>query len=589
MEQFPSCVLFLDGKYALHWNAGNDTVTFGVQVGQTSGWFGLGVSEGGGMKGADSWVFSKNAGGQWTVNDRFSEDYVTPTDDASQDVSISSTSQTANSTTVVFTRKLDTCDIEKDNVIYPQHPQPYIAAFGLGEWGYHGPENRETRFLVLAPNTTSTPKVNTVAAGVDQEEDISFLMPNITVPAQETSYLCTNFEAPRDNKYQIIAGNYSITPNKMVHHMILFACYSKPAAPAGKIYECTATPYECSAMYLVWVPGSEYETMPPGTGFPFGKGSYEYMMLQVHYTNPEGRVGVEDSSGVIATYTSQLRPNDLGVLWLGTEQFAIPPGQEAYAVPPNICPSECTSKFTTDLNLVATEFHMHQTGAKQTVQRLRKESPLANSGAPTGASFQEIIPLNYRNYYDFNWQGTTFILPGGETLMRGETLITTCTYNTVKRTNVTNFGLSSFDEMCYNFVRYWPAQKIDRCITIEGSEVNGTALVTCANQKEFYGYVVEANITDFNESVVEDLIAQGFVIPYNTSQYKDFIPYNRTTSECAATLNNKTLQTVPAPAPPASPTPGNATSAASRSASVVGLREGLMTVASALVLMFAVR
>lgn len=37
-------------------------------------------------------------------------------------------------------------------------------------------------------------------------------------------------------------------------------------------------------------------------------------------------------------------------------------------------------------------------------------------------------------------------------------MITTCVFNTLDRTNVTVGGESTTDEMCYNFVYYYPAQ-----------------------------------------------------------------------------------------------------------------------------------
>ena len=51
-------------------------------------------------------------------------------------------------------------------------------------------------------------------------------------------------------------------------------------------------------------------------------------------------------------------------------------------------------------------------------------------------------------------------------LMPGDTLITTCTYNSTFRTSTTNFGLATSDEMCYNFILYYPAYSgLSQCIS----------------------------------------------------------------------------------------------------------------------------
>lgn len=39
----------------------------------------------------------------------------------------------------------------------------------------------------------------------------------------------------------------------------------------------------------------------------------------------------------------------------------------------------------------------------------------------------------------------------------GDVLITTCTYDSTARSNATRFGYGSSDEMCFNFMSYWPA------------------------------------------------------------------------------------------------------------------------------------
>ncbi len=58
----------------------------------------------------------------------------------------------------------------------------------------------------------------------------------------------------------------------------------------------------------------------------------------MHYTNPEHQGGGRDSSGLRLIYTPKLRPNDMGVLTLGTINFAVPPGQSNFSIAPNVAP-----------------------------------------------------------------------------------------------------------------------------------------------------------------------------------------------------------------------------------------------------------
>ena len=58
----------------------------------------------------------------------------------------------------------------------------------------------------------------------------------------------------------------------------------------------------------------------------------------MHYTNPEHQSGGRDSSGLRLVYTPRLRPNDMGVLTLGTRNFAVPPGESNFSIAPNVAP-----------------------------------------------------------------------------------------------------------------------------------------------------------------------------------------------------------------------------------------------------------
>ena len=77
--------------------------------------------------------------------------------------------------------------------------------------------------------------------------------------------------------------------------------------------------------------GARTFVYPKETGLPIGGREYNpYVMLEIHYNNPNLLSDVHDSSGVKLTITKRLRPEDAGVIELGlvyTDKLAIPWGQ----------------------------------------------------------------------------------------------------------------------------------------------------------------------------------------------------------------------------------------------------------------------
>ncbi len=47
--------------------------------------------------------------------------------------------------------------------------------------------------------------------------------------------------------------------------------------------------------------------------------------------------------------------------------------------------------------------------------------------------------------------------------VQGDTLITTCVYDTLKREKVTLGGLGIMDEMCVNYIHYFPKTDLEVC------------------------------------------------------------------------------------------------------------------------------
>jgi len=104
------------------------------------------------------------------------------------------------------------------------------------------------------------------------------------------------------------------------------------------------------------------------------------------------------------------------------------------------CPSlESTAPITIYNHLL----HMHSIGVRMVTEHLR-------GGTQVGGSQIE--------HYDFDYQDMTY---RNEVANPGDSFVTTCFYDTSKaKTGSASFGLGSDDEMCIDFVGYWPRDAI---------------------------------------------------------------------------------------------------------------------------------
>ena len=86
--------------------------------------------------------------------------------------------------------------------------------------------------------------------------------------------------------------------------------------------------------------GADAFVYPEQVGLSIGGDSFNrYVMLEVHYNNPELKSGKIDSSGIRFHVTTNLREYDAGVIELGleyTDKMAIPPLQ-VHVRPPLNC------------------------------------------------------------------------------------------------------------------------------------------------------------------------------------------------------------------------------------------------------------
>ena len=138
----------------------------------------------------------------------------------------------------------------------------------------------------------------------------------------------------------------------------------------------------------------------------------------------------------------------------------IPPNSKNFTKS-SICNPNCTQRFIPDDGITVFSGFLHTHLAGRSVK-----TTLVQNGIATRELFEN-------PNYDFNYQYHIDIEP--IKLNRGDALITQCRFETNDRSNFTFFGFSTHDEMCYDFVYYYPKiESFQMCVSDEPYSVMET-------------------------------------------------------------------------------------------------------------------
>jgi hypothetical protein len=213
---------------------------------------------------------------------------------------------------------------------------------------------------------------------------------------------------------------------------------------------------------------------------------------------------------------------------LGSEDIRIPGNKpNVTTLPENICPSTCTSKLSNNITVISNAFHMHTLGLNITTRhvRMNKELPLLGE-----------IP-----YYDFGHQKQTLVTdPRTRIIAPSDSLRTQCTFTPTLgvRSVDTTYGEATTNEMCYNFVFYYP--KIGNTVKCMQSRIvwDGSNWSVCASQSDLdkMGNYVKNQYTynttwrQNNQSTIEQWVRElyrdnGLYTRVESSE-NDFVPYS---------------------------------------------------------------
>ncbi|CAH8671649.1 unnamed protein product [Schistosoma margrebowiei] len=282
----------------------------------------------------------------------------------------------------------------------------------------------------------------------------------VQIPAVETTYWCKTIELPYFSEpHHIVRYENDIpeTSQGLIHHMEIFRCpghikryYDAPCNSETKPEDLK----ECREVIAAWAMGSTGLTFPEEAGIPIGglRGK-EYAVIEIHYNNPKNISGIIDNSGFRLYITNQLRKYDVGIMELGlvyTPNNFIPYNQSKFILA-GYCDSQCTDIALPKPNgiyVFASQLHTHLTGIKVVTYHIRNGTQLPDLNRDNNYSphFQEIRQLDQQIQ-----------------IKPGDTLITTCTYDTSQKNQVTFGGIGINNEMCINYIFYYPKIDLELC------------------------------------------------------------------------------------------------------------------------------
>ncbi|MBC8067094.1 MAG: hypothetical protein IAG13_02075 [Deltaproteobacteria bacterium] len=260
-------------------------------------------------------------------------------------------------------------------------------------------------------------------------------------PVMETKYSCFSFTFPTDQLHHIV-GFVPQVSSPMVHHYVLSIADSNVELDPDA--NCVDWPMH---ILWVWAPGVTETMLPPEAGFLVGdQGPEVTFILQVHYNNPL-LTAFEDNDGLDIHVTRELRPERAGVFTQGDIlSIYIPPGEPDHEYVAT-CASDVTAQLLPEpIHVFSSLLHAHALATSMWTEVERD-----------GASMGEISRDDPFSFNTQQFQDADF------TIEPGDRLQTHCTYDSSALDTPTQGGEDSNEEMCLNFMMYYPWVPSESC------------------------------------------------------------------------------------------------------------------------------
>ncbi|KAL4690304.1 hypothetical protein H8957_003979 [Semnopithecus entellus] len=400
-----------EGSLELSWNVSyaQEAIFFQLLVKQLKAGVLFGMSDRGELENADLVVLWTDGDTAYFA-DAWSDQKGKIHLDPQQDYQLLQVQRTPEGLVLLFKRPFGTCDpkdylIEDGTVhlVYGILEEPFQSLEAINSSGLR---TGLQRVQLLKPNITF-PAIPSDTCTMDIHA------PDIQIPNQVTTYWCYIHELPEGfPRHHIVKYEPIVTKGNeaLVHHMEIFQCAPEMdnvphfSGPCDSKMKPDRLNY-CRHVLAAWALGAKAFYYPEEAGIAFGgPGSSRYVRLEVHYHNPLVIEGRRDSSGIRLYYTDKLRRFNAGIMELGlvyTPVMAIPPRETAF-----VLTGYCTDKCT-----------------QLEIRMLKK-----------------VVSVH-----------------------PGDVLITSCTYNTEDRELATVGGFGILEEMCVNYVHYYPQTQLELC------------------------------------------------------------------------------------------------------------------------------
>jgi hypothetical protein len=334
---------------AVFWNIDGDEIDFAVAV-RAEGWLSFGISEAGGMLGADVVRFETLNPSQ-LIDSYILEDRATPLTDDCQDWNLISTTINNGWIILEINRKLDTQDSQDHKIANDQElfiaPTRLIASWGdQSVVSYHGLNRARNAVRLFAEDSVSISEGITETLVQNSDGFFEVREDNYQISTADTNYhtVCKTFAqiqqeiGTSQSPLTVVGATPVISEGsaEFVHH---FTVYIQT--------DCSDAGFDRSMVYA-WAPGDEGWVLPDDVGFSmFGAANRQAILVEIHYNNPSGISGKRDSSGTRFYYSKEERSQKAAILELGDPNVklggeAINNGLTQYEFS---CPGECSSAF----------------------------------------------------------------------------------------------------------------------------------------------------------------------------------------------------------------------------------------------------
>jgi hypothetical protein len=486
---------FSDDSYIFTWNIDEAADLINITLDcATIGWVGFGISDTGLMPNSDLVICYITAdSGIATCNDGYANGNTFSKDESmggSSDINKVVGYISNSRTNISFSKKLTSKDTYDKQIVkgaaqrvlfsYRTEGNPSTEDGQFNEYSIQIAKNivlwpnDDQLAMVVVPDYRINPDVRKMPIGVYR----------LPLPAQKTFYACRYFniknlaqnitQMQMGRSYHAIAFEALTSNTKRFKHMEIRSCKD----PSQVRY--TIEPFDCTDLidrncsnYISWTPNSGDIVLPPEAGIMWGSYDTEAIMLRIHYNNDDLIEDEIDTSNFMVYFTANLRPNDVGLMTLGRpeSEISIPPGQKSYDVI-GTCPIDCSIAAKGDITVFGYTPYGHILMTKLVTNIVNGDKSLI--------TLQE-DPFDFTKQKFIQQNPPIVLTPGFKAT-------TTCTYDTSAKTSITEGGLNSDDETCYNFVMYYPKENgLSLCI---GGEAGNACVNNVKFERNISGYYI---------------------------------------------------------------------------------------------------